>query len=105
MACWIASGSIARGLSGSSRTCLDRWCRSSVAAICRSWSGGTVNEPTSGDRATLIFSGGARKVWSESSLGPLGGPWPIIEVDTSREIAAGSIAKAIGEAVRRGGTG
>jgi predicted kinase len=32
------------------------------------------------------------ELWAESSLVPLDGPWPVIEVDTSREIAAEAVA-------------
>jgi len=41
------------------------------------------------------------ELWPESSLAPLGGPWPIIEVDTSRDISAASVAKAVVEAAGR----
>jgi predicted kinase len=35
------------------------------------------------------------ELWPESSLAPLGGPWPVIEVDTSEEITAASVARTI----------
>jgi predicted kinase len=35
------------------------------------------------------------ELWPESSHVPLDGPWPVIEVDTSGEIAASDVAKAI----------
>jgi predicted kinase len=41
------------------------------------------------------------ELWPESSLVPVGGPWPLIEVDTSTDISAASVAKAVVEAAGR----
>jgi predicted kinase len=41
------------------------------------------------------------ELWSESSLTPLAGPWPIIEIDTSGDVSAPSVAKAIVKAAGR----
>lgn len=35
------------------------------------------------------------ELWPESSLAPLDGPWPVIEVDTSREVDAAAIVRAL----------